>query len=104
MHGRKQDAVRIELTQRIDSLSHQVGGANARQLAADLDTIRRLAVAHGFGAMTPVIHAIEAALGRGERGPHVASGLALLHDAVHCADDPRSVAALAAACSRRVAG
>jgi hypothetical protein len=104
MRGGEQDAVRSELAQRIDSLSHRAAGNDARQLASDLDSIRRLAAAHGLGAMTPVIHAIEAALGRGERGPHVASGLALLRDAVHCAGDARSVAALAAACSRRVAG
>lgn len=98
------DMARAELTARIDSLASGFAGHGAMRLGADLDAIRRLAAAHGFGAMTPVIHALEAALGRGERGPHVASGLALLRDAVQCGNDARSVAALAAASSRRVAG
>lgn len=100
MTGGSERAIWIQLDERIAALDI---GHGAR-LAADLDSLRRLAAANGLTAMTPVIHAIEAALGRGERGPAVASGVAMLRDAVRCGDDPRANAALAAACARRIAG
>lgn len=100
----KQGVVIAELNRRIEALDGAHARAQLTQLAADLDAIRRLAAANGFAAVTPVIHALEAALGRGERGPHVSSGLSLLRDAVSCGRDARSGAALAAACSLRVTG
>lgn len=98
------DAILALLNQRIDALDAGQVHTRAAQFADDLDAIRRLASANGFGAVTPVIHAIEAALGRGERGPRVANGLALLRDAACCGSDLRGGAALAAACRLRMAG
>lgn len=94
-----------QLSERIDLLDALTARRRTAQLASDLDTIRRLAAASGFGAVSPVIHAIEAALSRGERGPAVTNGLTLLRDAVKCGDDPRSSSVFAAAaCSLRIAG
>lgn len=94
-----------DLCRRIDALDSARGRLRAAQLAEDLDAIRRLAAASGFCAVSPVIHAIEAALGRGERGPAVSSGLALLRDAVRCGDDARGGPLFAAAaCSLRITG
>lgn len=98
------EAAHAELLQRIGCLSATLSDCPARQLASDLDVIRRLAIASGLGAMTPIIHALEAALARGERGSHLTNGFALLHDAIQCGNDPRGIAALAAVCSRRMVG
>jgi hypothetical protein len=96
--------VMAQLSQRIDALGRQGDHVHAATLAADLDAIRRLAAANGFCGIAPVVHSLEAALGRGARGPVVANGIALLRDAARCGNDPRSGAALAAACALRVAG
>lgn len=104
MTNRTRDAARLELAQRIGALVPPPPRSTPVQLACDLDAIRRLAAETGFGAMPPIIHAIEAALGRGERGAHLAGSMALLNDALACGNDPRAVAALTAACSRRIAG
>ena len=99
-----QDKIRAELIERVESLNGRFASLAAGSLAADLDSIRSLAVANGFGAMPPVIRAIESALGRGERGPHIANGIALLADAAHCGTDRAGASAVAALCSQRVAG
>jgi len=104
MAERVNEAVMAQLNQRIDALERHGPRAPAKALAADLDAIRRLAVANGFSGVVPVVHSLEAALGRGVRGPAVANGLALLRDAACCGEDTRSHAALAAACSLRIAG
>jgi hypothetical protein len=94
-----------ELCGRIDSLDLAAHRLRTAQLAADLEAIRHLAAASGFGAVQPVIRAIEAALARGERGPAVASGLALLRDAARCGNDARGGAVFAAAaCNLRISG
>lgn len=98
------DAMLTLLNQHIEALDAGHALTDVARLAADLDAIRRLASANGFGAVTAVIHAIEAALGRGERGPAVANGLALLRDAAGCGDDLHHSAALAAACRLRIVG
>ena len=73
-------------------------------LAGELEAIRRTAVAHGLAAATPVIHAIDSALARGERGALVDALLALLDDALGCDGSPQAHQAIAAACSVRLAG
>ncbi len=87
-------------------LQRRTGGDLARllrELAADLDAIRKIALANGISPALPVVHALEAALAAGQRGPMIADGLALLRDAVSCGrDDARTGAAFAAACSIRL--
>lgn len=94
-----------ELCRRIDSIGQRSPRATAAELAADLDAIRRIALATGITPALPVVHALEAALAAGQRGPMIADGLSLLHDAVRCGqDDARTGATFAAACAIRLAG
>lgn len=98
------ELVIAELCARIDALDRRLALMRTAQLANDLDSIRRLAAASGFGAVSPVVHALEAALACGEHGPALTNGLALLRDAVRSADDTRGRAVFAAAaCSLRIA-
>ncbi|WP_343521162.1 hypothetical protein [Sphingomonas sp.] len=93
-----------ELSHRIDSLDARAAHAATADLAADLDAIRRIALANGITPALPVVHALEAALAAGQRGPMIAGGLSLLRDAVGCGrDDARTGAAFAAACAIRLA-
>lgn len=92
-----------ELCQRIDSIGQRSARMAAAELAADLDAIRRIALANGITPALPVVHALEAALASGQRGPMIADGLSLLRDAVSCGrDDPRTGATFAAACAIRL--
>lgn len=92
-----------ELSRRIDSIGARTARAATAELAADLDAIRRIALANGITPALPVVHALEAALAAGQRGPMIADGLALLRDAVSCGrDDPRTAAAFTAACAIRL--
>lgn len=92
-----------ELSRRIDSLDARTARAATADLAADLDAIRRIALANGITPALPVVHALEAALAAGQRGPMIADGLSLLRDAVSCGrDDARTGAAFAAACAIRL--
>lgn len=94
-----------ELGQRIDSIGARAARAATSELAADLDAIRRIALANGITPALPVVHALEAALAAGQRGPMIADGLALLRDAVSCGrDDPRTAAIFTAACAIRLNG
>ncbi|PKP93374.1 MAG: hypothetical protein CVT77_05825 [Alphaproteobacteria bacterium HGW-Alphaproteobacteria-16] len=94
-----------ELDQRIDSLGVRAARAATAELAADLDAIRRIALANGMSPALPVVHALESALAAGQRGPMIADGLSLLRDAVTCGrSDPRTGAAFAAACAIRLTG
>ncbi|WP_423606872.1 hypothetical protein [Sphingomonas sp. MS122] len=93
-----------ELNRRIDSLDARAARAATADLASDLDAIRRIALANGITPALPVVHALEAALAAGQRGPMIADGLSLLRDAVSCGrDDARTGAAFAAACAIRLA-
>lgn len=105
MADKRNLALAFDLGQRIDSIRARASRAATAELAADLDTIRRLALASGMTPAIPVVHALESALAAGHRGPMLADGLALLHDAVACGKaDARTGAAFAAACSIRLAG
>jgi hypothetical protein len=102
--GDKRDwMLATELCQRIDSIGTRSTRAATAELAADLDAIRRIALANGITPALPVVHALESVLAAGQRGPMLADGLSLLRDAVSCGrDDPRTGAAFAAACSIRL--
>ncbi|MEG3181124.1 hypothetical protein [Sphingomonas sp. LT1P40] len=98
-------AVATELGRRIDSIGARAARAATCDLAADLDAIRRIALANGMTPALPVVHALESALASGQRGPMIADGLSLLRDAVTCGrDDPRTGAAFVAACAIRLTG
>ena len=93
-----------ELHQRIDSIGARAARAATSDLAADLDAIRKIAMANGLTPAVCIVHAIESALASGQRGPMIADGLSLLRDAVACGrTDSRTDAAFAAACSIRLA-
>ena len=91
-----------DLGQRIDSIGARAARAATAELAADLDAIRRIAIANGITPALPVVHALDSALAAGQRGPMIADGLALLRDAVNCGRaDPGASTAFAAACAIR---
>jgi hypothetical protein len=83
-------------------------GADARgrvdRLAAEVESIRRLAAAQGLVAATPVIRAIDSALARGERGALLQGLVTILEDALAQRGPGDSGAVYAAACSVRLAG
>lgn len=97
-------AAMSQLNERIDALDLRGARIDTARLAADLDALRRLAALNGFSAVTPIVHAIEAALARGEQGPAIANGMSLLRDAACCGADPRSATLLAAAYLSRICG
>jgi hypothetical protein len=93
-----------ELQARITSIEGRAARAATADLAADLDSIRRLAMANGLTPAVCIVHAIESALASGQRGPLIADGLSLLRDAVACGrTDSRAGAVFAAASAIRLA-
>lgn len=97
-------ALTSDLNQRIDLIGARLGRAATGELAAELDAIRRIAMANGLTAAVCIVHAVESALAAGQRGPMIADGLSLLQDAIACGrTDRRSDAAFAAAASIRLA-
>lgn len=97
------DGIRIDLVARIDAMDARVGKFRADDLAAELEQVRRIAVAHGIGPAVIVVHALASALSRGECGPLVRGWLAILRDAVGCeASDARACETFAAACTVRL--
>ena len=105
MGGERDWVLAKELCRQIDSIGRRSARAAAAELAADLDAIRRIAMANGITPALPVVHALESVLAAGQRGPMLADGLTLLRDAVSCGrDDRRAGAAFAAACAIRLAG
>jgi hypothetical protein len=98
-------AIRAELTRRIEAVDRACDGLRAGEIADQLEAIRRTASANGIRSAVTVIHALDTILARGERGPRVHAGLAILRDAVDCArDDARTCDTFAAACSIRLGG
>ncbi len=96
----RMNGVRAELALRIAAL--ESAQRPLRQLASDLDQVRRIARAAGMLPAVTVAHALEAALARGERGPLIKGWLDILRDAVKCeATDEASCDTYAAACSVR---
>lgn len=105
MAGMANWALAMELGSRIDAIHARANRATTRELAADLDAVRALAAANGIAPALPVLHALEAALARGERGATIADALDLLGEAVRCGrNDARTSAIYAAACAVRRCG
>ena len=94
------NGVRADLALRIAAL--EAAQAPLRQLASDLDQVRRIALSAGMLPAVTVAHALESALARGERGPLIKGWLDILRDAVRCeANDTATCDTYAAACSVR---
>jgi hypothetical protein len=96
-------AIRAELARRVALVDRLCDGLPAGAIAGELEAIRRAALASGIHPAVTVIHAIDTILARGERGSRVRTGLAILHDAIHCeVADARTCDTFAAACSIRL--
>ena len=98
------EGVRIELAARIAALDVRAPYARAAELAAAVDEIRLIAHCAGLNPTVTVVHFIEAALARGERGALVQGWLPMLRDAGGAdRQDVAACDAFAAACSVRLA-
>ena len=94
-----------DLTARVDAIDRRADRLRPGEIAGELEAIRRIAARHGIGPAITVVHALDAALSRGERGPLVHGWLAILRDAVGCASyTPAAVETYAAACAVRLNG
>lgn len=92
-------AIVAELAARIEMIDARADHARAGDLASELEAVRRLAHASGMQPAVTVIHAIDAALARGEHRQMIHGWLSILRDAVGCERrDPDADAAFAAAC------
>ncbi len=101
----RESGVRADLARRIDAVDRYADLWRPCEIASELDHIRRTAFAAGLAPALTVIHALDTALSRGERGPLVHGWLAILRDAVECpASDARTCDTFAAACSVRLNG
>jgi hypothetical protein len=97
--------VRADLTRRIDAIDRVCDHLGLSEIAGELAFIRRAARASGIAPAVTVLHAMDAILSRGERGPRVHAGLAILRDAIDCpSSDARTCDTFAAACSVRLGG
>lgn len=100
---RKGQGVRADLTRRINAMDRRADHLRPGELAFELEYIRRTASSNGLSPAVTVVHALDSALSRGERGPLVHGWLAILRDAVDCGrSDARTCATYAAACSVRL--
>jgi hypothetical protein len=96
-------AARAEMCARIDTIARAMMHLSPDRLADELDGIRRTADRHGMAPVLTVVHAMEYALARGERGPMVLSWLDTLRDACDCDRiDSAASEAFAAAISVRL--
>jgi hypothetical protein len=102
---RNGDEVRHDLARRIDAIDRLSPRGRMGEIVGELEFIRRAAVSAGLHPAVTVIHAIDSILSRGERGPRVQTGLAILRDAIDCdAGDARACESFAATCSVRLGG
>jgi hypothetical protein len=100
-----QASVRDDLAREVERIGAHATRMTRGQLAGELASIRRTASANGIQPAITVIHAIDAALSRGERGPLVHGWLNVLRDAVACpTSDVRTCETFAAICSVRLDG
>jgi len=100
-----QPSVRDELAREVERIGLRARRMAPGELAGALSTVRRTASANGIQPAITVIHAIDAALSRGERGPLVHGWLDVLRDAVACpTNDVRTCETFAAICSVRLDG
>lgn len=103
--GERRGAVHADLVARIDAMDAHAEYLKPGELACELEAIRRIAARHDIGPATTVVHALDAALARGERGPLVHGWLAILRDAVGCPRYAQGAAeTYAAACAVRLNG
>lgn len=99
------EQARDDLAQRLVVLGARAAQAPRDMLAAEIEGIRRTALTHGILPAVGVAHALEMALGRGDRGPLIDGWIALLKDAVLCGEnDAATCDAYVAACSVRLVG
>jgi hypothetical protein len=97
--------VRADLVARIDAMDRRADRLRPGDLANELEAIRRIAARHGISPAITVVHALDCALSRGERGPLVHGWLAILRDAVGCTTPTQAAAdTYAAACAVRLNG
>ncbi len=95
--------IQAELAARIFAIGARTSLDTAGTIATEIDMIRRIARDNGLYPAAAVAQALEAALGRGERGPLIDGWLAILRDAVRCErNDPAACETFAAACSVRL--
>lgn len=97
-------AIRQQLRARVDAIGIAAPRLSPNNIAAELEGVRRIAKAHGIVPAVAVIHVLDSALARGERGALVHGWLAILKDAIAAPADPRTRDVLTAACSVRLAG
>lgn len=103
--GTGMDAARIDLSMRIAIAERHAGRVAAGDLAGEIESIRRIALAAGMFPAASVAHALESAIGRGERGPLITGWLSILADAIGSERHDRDACdSYAAACSVRLAG
>ena len=101
--GQAMVQIQAELAQRIFAIGARTGHDTRGSIAIEIDAIRRIARANGLYPAAAVAQALEAALGRGERGPLIDGWLAILRDAVGCErHDAAACETFAAACSVRL--
>ncbi|GAA4767249.1 hypothetical protein GCM10023219_11040 [Stakelama sediminis] len=93
-----------ELMDRIDAVSVRMSAARPCEIALEVETMRRMARDNGIRPALTVLHAIDSALARGERGVLVRGWLDILRDAVGYGDDQDAETLFAAACSVRLNG
>lgn len=97
------DDVQADLAARVALIGIHAQTTTTAMLAAEVDRIRHLALAHGLYPAVAVTHALAAALARGERGPLVLGWLGVLHDAVASPRQDRAACdTYTAACSVRL--
>ena len=97
--------VRDDLVARVDAIDRRADRLRPGEMAYELEAIRRIANRHGIGPAITVVHAIDSAVSRGERGPLVHSWLAILRDAVGSTGASKHASeTYAAACAVRLAG
>lgn len=77
-------SARMELCTRIDTLARGLSRLSATALTQELEHIRRTAMQGGLVPVVTVVHAIDRALARGERGPMVLSWLDGLREMCGC--------------------
>ena len=98
------EGVRMELSARIAALDVRAPYARAAELAGAVDEIRLIAHHAGLNPCVTVVHFLDAALARGERGATVHGWLQMLRDAVGAErQDIAACDAFAAACCVRLA-
>ncbi|MFA5969642.1 MAG: hypothetical protein WC816_10425 [Sphingomonas sp.] len=97
--------VQEDLSRRVALMGLGANRRDAGALAQQVETIRRLALANRMYPAASVAHALEMAIGRGERGPLIDGWLAILVDAIGCdRNDTAACDTYAAACTVRYAG